>query len=227
MSNNINGATARMVYQNALEIIRNAGLTADLTKLTMSDLVLEQQLFTTSTSYMFPVLNNQNGNQGNTIFNTEVRLAQQDSFVASMWGFFLEKPTSATDTTFIVQTYPNPQVFTTGSVSAQAETIYNSVARITVNNDVVFPVWHLSRHRLVPQTQQTPLITGVQNANPYAQVDLTTDGFHPLEPNLLIIGSKNTVINVNLPANLTAVETFMRLRCHFRGVLAQNSTIIT
>lgn len=225
--NSINTANARMVYENALRIIRMAGLTADLTKLTQSDLVLEQQLLTTSTMYQFPVLNNQNGNQGNTIFNTETRLNQQDAFVVSSWGFFLLKPTSAVDATFVVQTYPNPQVFTTGGVAAAAETIYNSVARIVVNNDVVFPVWHLSRHRMVPQTQQEPTITGVENGIPYSQVDLSTDGFYPLEPNLLIIGSKNNVITVNLPANLAAVETFMRLRCHFRGVLAQNSTIIT
>jgi hypothetical protein len=225
--NNVNQATARMVYENALRLIKAAGLTADLTKLTQSDLVLEQQLLTTATRYQFPVLNNQNGNQGNAIFNTESRLAQQDSFVVSQWGFFLLKPTSATDTTFIAQTYPNPQVFTTANTSTQAETVYNAFARITVNNDVVFPYWHLSRHRLVPQTQQTPLIAGVENANPYAQIDLSTDGFYPMEPNLLIIGSKNTVIDVNLPANLTAVETFQRLRCHFRGVLAQNSTSIT
>lgn len=225
--NNINGATARMVYENAITIIENAGLTPDMTKLTMSDLVLEQQLLTTSTVYSFPVLNNQNGNQGNTIFNTEVRMTQQDSFVASQWGFFLAKPSSASDTTFVVQSYPNPQIFTTGASAAQAETIYNSVARVTVNNDVVFPVWHLSRHRLVPQTQQQPLITGVENAVPYSQIDLSTDGFYPLEPNLLLIGSKNTVIQVVLPGNLSAVESFQRLRCHFRGVLAQNSTSIT
>jgi hypothetical protein len=223
----INTVNARLVYERGLQIVEDAKLNPDVVKLTQSDLVLEQQLLANNTNYNFPVLNNQQGNQGGSIFNTEVRLAQQDSFITSAFGFFLCKPTSAVDATYIAQTYPNPQVFTTAGVSAAAETLYNSTASVKVSNDVVYPVWHLSRHRMVPQTQQTPLIVGVQNANPYAQIDLATDGFYPVEPNLIVIGSKNTVINVILPAALAAVETFMRARIHLRGLLAQNSTIIS
>jgi hypothetical protein len=224
--NTQNTATARLVYENGLRIVKGAGLDPDVVKLTQSDLVLEQQLFTNVTQYLFPVLNNQQGNAGGAIFNTEVRLTQQDSFISSAWGFFMSTPTSGVDATFIVQTYPNPILFT-GGASAAAETLYNSIAQIRVNNDVVYPVWHLSRHRYVPQTQQTPLIVGVENANPYAQIDLSSDGFFPMEPNFVIIGSKNTVITAILPAALAAVTAFQRARFHFRGLLAQNSTIIT
>src|ERR1700726_4690434 len=105
-----NTATARMIYDNAVKIMLAAKLDPENCKATQSDLVLEQQLLTTVTTYQFPVLNNQNGSQGNTIFNTEIRLTQQDSFIVSEWGFFLCKPTSAIDTTFVPQTYPNPQV---------------------------------------------------------------------------------------------------------------------
>lgn len=216
-----------MVYTNAVDILTQAGLSADVSKLTQSDLILEQQMFTANNTYLFPVLNNQQGNNGSTIFNTEIRMTQQDSFIASSWGFFLCKPTSATDSTFIAQTYPNPIVFSTTGVSAAAETLYNSTFTIKVNNDVVYPVLSTSRFRMVPQTQQTALITGVQNANPYAQIDLGQDGFFALEPNLIIIGSKGTYIQLNMPTALAVVETFQRSRVHFRGLLAQNSTIIT
>jgi|HubBroStandDraft_5_1064220.scaffolds.fasta_scaffold00865_2 hypothetical protein len=224
--NTQNTATARLVYENGLKIVKEAGLDPNVVKLTQSDLVLEQQLFINITQYQFPVLNNQNGQGGNTIFNTEVRLTQQDSFISSAWGFFLAAPGSAVDATFIVQTYPNPLVFA-GGASAAAETLYNSVAQIKVNNDVVYPVWHLSRHRMVPQTQQTATIVGVENGNAYSQIDLSSDGFFPMEPNFVIIGSKNTVITAILPAALAAVTAFQRARFHFRGLLAQNSTIIT
>jgi hypothetical protein len=203
-----------------------AKIDADQALLTQSDLILEQQMLTTMNSYLFPVLNNQQGNNGSTIFNTEIRLTQQDAFVVSSWGMFLLAPTSAVDTTFIAQTYPNPILFT-GGASAAAETLYNSAITIKVNNDVIYPVLSTSRFRMVPQTQQTPLITGVQNANPYAQIDLGEDGFFAVEPNLVIIGSKGTNIILNLPTNLTAVTTFQRTRIHFRGLLAQNVTIIT
>jgi hypothetical protein len=217
---------ARFVYDNALQILAKYNISAESAKLTMSDLVLEQQLLTTLTQYTFPVLSNDNGPSGSR-FNTEIRLTQQDVFIASSWGAFLLKPTGAVDATFIAQTYPNPQVFTTGGVAAAAETIYNSYCKITVNNDVILPVWHLSRHRMVPQTQQEPLIAGVENAIPYSQIDLSQDGFYPVEPNLLFVGSKGYQIVVIFPAALGAVETFMRLRIHYRGVLAQNTTIIT
>lgn len=226
MSNQQNTVNARWVYDNALRIISQAGLTADVTKCTQSDLILEQQLTTALSTYTFPVLSNDNGPAG-TRFNTEMRLTQQDCFVASSWGIFLLKPTSLTDTTFIAQTYPNPLVFSTGGVAAAAETIYNSYCRVTVNNDVILPVWSVSRHRMVPQTQQSAAIAGVTNAIPYSEIDLSSDGFFPVEPNILFVGSKGYQIVLVMPALLAVVESFQRLRIQYRGVLAQNSTIIT
>jgi hypothetical protein len=226
MSNRNNTATARMVYTNALQMLSDASIDADVAMLTQSDLILEQQMTVGNNNYLFPVLNNQQGNNGSTIFNTEIRLTQQDAFVVSSWGMFLLAPGSAVDATFIAQTYPNPIIFT-GGASAAAETLYNSTIYIKVNNDVIYPVLSTSRFRMVPQTQQTPLITGVENANPYAQIDLGEDGFFAVEPNLVIIGSKGTYIYLQLPAALAAVTSFQRTRIHFRGVLAQNVTIIT
>jgi hypothetical protein len=217
---------ARYVYDNALKILASYNISANTAMLTQSDLILEQQLLTTLTSYIFPVLSNDNGPSG-TRFNTEQRLNQQDVFIASSWGVFLAEPTSATAANFILQTYPNALVFTTGSESAALETIYNSYCKITVNNTVILPYWSLSRHRYVPQTQQTALITGVENANPYSQIDLSQDGFNPVEPNILFVGSKGYQIQVILPAALAAVGSFTRMRIQYRGVLAQNTTIIT
>jgi hypothetical protein len=217
---------ARFVYDNALKILASYNINPASAKLTQSDLILEQQLLTTLTAYIFPVLTNDNGPSGSR-FNTEIRLTQQDSFIASSWGVFLLEPASAVSATFIAQTYPNALVFVTGGESAALETIYNAYCKITVNNDVILPVWSLSRHRYVPQTQQTALIVGVQNANPYSEIDLSEDGFFPVEPNILFVGSKGYQIQMILPAALAAVGPFTRMRVHYRGVLAQNTTIIT
>jgi hypothetical protein len=226
MSNQQSTVNARYVYNNAVKLLAEQNIQADSAKLTQSDLILEQQLVTTLTTYIFPVLSNDNGPSG-TRFNTEQRLTQQDALVASAWGVFLLEPASANSVTFIAQTYPNPIVFATGGESVALETIYNSYCKITVNNDVILPYWSLSRHRYVPQTQQTPLIAGVENANPYAQIDLSQDGFNPVEPNIIFIGSKGYQVQVIMPAALADVGTFTRLRIHYRGVLAQNVTIIT
>jgi hypothetical protein len=218
---------ARFVYENALKICAEFNINVQNAVLTMSDLILEQQLSTTLTQYTFPVLSNDNGPSG-TRFNTEQRLQQQDVFIASSWGFFLAEPSSTSDATFIVHTYPNPVVFSNGTESAALEIIYNSYCKIAVNNSVILPYWSLSRHRLVPQTQKTTAAANV-NGNAYDEIDLSSDGFHPVEPNILFVGSKGYQIQVILPEGLSDIGAsgFTRLRCHYRGVLAQNATIIT
>lgn len=214
---------ARFVYENALKICAEFNIQTANAVLTMSDLILEQALSTTLTQYTFPVLSNDNGPSG-TRFNTEQRLNQQDVFIASSWGVFLEAPSSASDATFIVHTYPNVVAFPTGS--AALEVIYNSYCKIAVNNSVILPYWSLSRHRYVPQTQKTTAAANV-NGNAYDQIDLSEDGFHPVEPNILFVGSKGYQIQVILPEGISALDANTRLRIHYRGVLAQNATIIT
>ena len=218
---------ARFVYENALKICAEFNINVQNAVLTMSDLILEQQLSTTLTQYTFPVLTNDNGPSG-TRFNTEQRLQQQDVFIASSWGIFLAEPTAVNDATFIVHTYPNPVAFANGGESAALEIIYNSYCKIAVNNTVILPYWSLSRHRFVPQTQKTTAAANV-NGNAYDQIDLSQDGFHPVEPNILFVGSKGYQIQVILPEGLAAIGAagFTRLRIHYRGVLAQNATIIT
>jgi hypothetical protein len=214
---------ARFVYENALKICAEFNISVTNAILTMSDLILEQALSTTLTQYTFPVLSNDNGPSG-TRFNTEQRLNQQDVFIASSWGVFLEAPSSTVDATFIVHTYPNPVAFPTGT--AALEVIYNSYCKIAVNNTVILPYWSLSRHRYVPQTQKTTAAANV-NGNAYDQIDLSQDGFHPVEPNILFVGSKGYQIQVILPEGISALDANTRLRIHYRGVLAQNATIIT
>jgi len=225
MSTQNSTLNARYVYENASAVMNANGISTQNAVLTQSDLVLEQQLTTALTAYTFPVLSNDNGPSGSR-FNTEIRLQQQDTFVASSWGVFLCAPTSAVDATFIVHTYPDPVVFT-GGAAAAAETIYNSYCKITVNNAVILPVWHLSRHRSVPQSQQVAGSAGVYPGIALDQIDLSSDGFYPVEPNILFVGSKGYQIVVTLPAALAAVTTYERLRIHYRGVLGQNTTIIT
>jgi hypothetical protein len=230
MSTQNNTVNSRLVFENASQMLADAGLDVQASVLTQSDLILEQQLATGLTQYQFPVLNNQQG-PSNTLFNTEIRLNQQDSFVASAWGAFLLKAATIVDATFIVHTYPNPVTFSGAGVAAALETIYNSYCKITCNNQVILPVWSLSRHRSVPQSQAIAADTGVYPGIAYDQIDLSSDGFYPMEPNVIFIGSKNYVIQVILPAALAAVDgtgtPSDRLRLHYRGVLAQNSTIIT
>jgi hypothetical protein len=50
-----------------------------------------------------------------------------------------------------------------------------------------------------------------------------------MEPNVTLIGSKGNIIEISLPNGVTVIGTagFTRMIMEYRGLLAQNSTIIT
>lgn len=219
-----NTVNARLVYENAKKNLIDAQVSIAQAKLTQSFLRLENTMLVGKNQWQFPVLNNQNNFSG-TIFPTEQRLNMQDAFVAAMMGVFVSLPASAVDGTFILHTYPNVTVFTAPNATA-LETLYNSYLQLAVNNDIILPAWDVSRCRLVPQTQNAVGVTA-QTIFPEDQIDGSSDGYFPVEPNLVFIGSKNSVLNLIMPAALTVVAAGTRVSIILRGVLAQNSTIIT
>jgi hypothetical protein len=225
MGNSVNTATARLNYEKGQQILQNAGMDPNVHKLTQGFLRLENTLVIGKTTYLFPFLVNQVGSSG-TIFPTEQRLNQQDSFIASQLAIFLSTPTALTSGDFVLHSYPNPQFFATTNLAKALETIYNGFLTITVNNDVQVPAWDLSRHRLVPETQQGVGVTA-ETVFPLDQLDLSTDGFYPVEPNLVVIGSKNSILTMTLPAPLAVADATTRISIIIRGLVAQNSTIIS
>lgn len=215
----------RLIYKEAVEICRAAGVNPHEAGLTDSCLRLEQQLLTTKTQYQFAVLTNNNG-PSNTLFNTEVRLNQQDSFISYAMNFYLGEPATANDATFIDYTYPSPTVFVGVGEAAALGTIYKSYLKVTINNVVKIPTLHMGRFWFVPETQKQ---TGAANANNIANDarDGSTDGSMMLTGLLTFIGSKNNLIEFFMPAALAVIGAQTRMIQEWRGLLAQNSTIIT
>lgn len=226
MGNRNDQMSARLVYKNGLDIVREAGLDPKVVKLTQSTLRLENQLVTTRSNYQFAVLVNATSPSSTAVFNTEIRLNQQDSFIVSKIRLTIGEPSSAVDTTFVDCTYPSPTIFTTGSEAADLETLYKGQLKITVNNVVILPTMHLGRFRFVPFAQKQ---TAAANANgiAYDSFDNSSDGISITEPNLVLVGSKNSLIEINLPNAIAAVGANTRVALTFEGLLAQNSTIIT
>lgn len=218
--NNIN---ARLVFDNARRALANAfkdvkGLNIDSFKLTQSFLRLEQPVVVGQTLYTFPILINQANPQ---IFNTEQRLNLQDSFVVSDLGFYQALPSSSTDATFKLLTYVSPFLFVN---DAQHQIFYNGKISITVNNNVILPAWDTVRHNLAPQTQQTAALGA---GSPMDEFDGKTYSMYPVEPNITLVGSKNYVVNLSLPAGPTAIDANSRVVIVLRGILAQNSTVVS
>jgi hypothetical protein len=223
----MNAIAARMDFEQSVKIFDRAfnptgnpkNNVVDLFRMTQSDLRLEQPFTTTNNLLTFPVLNNIQNQQGGQ-FNTEIRLAQQDSFVPNRIGIFFGLPTSSTDTSFKLYPYPSPFVFTN---AAAMEAFYSGTMLWTMNNDKLLKNWLVMRHRKTNQTQQTALYGA---GSPLDQMDMDEDGFVPMQPYCLILGSQDIQIQISLPLAPTAVDANTRIVMLLRGVIAQNSTVV-
>lgn len=213
---------ARMVYDNSKKALYKAfqgvpGLDVNTFKLTQSYIRLEQPLAAGPTIFNFPLL----ANQGNP-FNTEVRLNLQDSFVISQIGIFVAGPTSTTDAAFKLYAYPNFFLFAANAAPMQV--LYNGKLSISVNNNVILPAWDIQRHWVTNQVQQNAAIAAAVFQDEY---NGSEDGYYSCEPNLVLVGSKNYQISIQIPAGIASVLANSRVAVVFRGILAQNSTVVS
>lgn len=245
--NNTNNASARMSYDNAKRILFEAWIgsfaqankerpdapsqsTIDQCwnwvngrKLSQTEIRLEVELNVTNNIFNFGMLPTQKNSTG-VLFNTENRLEQQDSLIASEYGIFVGQPSSREDTTWQLCTYGNPNIFAAADATALNETFYSHGSfQMRVNNDVIQPYRGLFNHLYKPQTQQT---AALGPASPADQIRGAEDGCITMEPNMLLIGSKNYVPQIVLPTALASAAAFERAVLIFRGILAQNSTVI-
>jgi len=216
----------REVFNNARRLVDAAGLSTSATVLSQSYLRTEVAMSTSTTSYHIPILVNDNQNGATSSYNTSNLLNLQDAFVVSSiliaWG----NPTSATDTAWIPQTYPNASVAGTVAIATALNGIYSANLQVNINNKQILTGWDALRHYYVPQTQNLTATQLVTTA--ISQADLSENGFYPVEPNLVFVGSKNNQVSLNLPAALSSVPVsgYGRIVILFRGILAQNCTSV-
>ncbi len=200
-------------------------------KLSQGEFRSEVLLTTGANQFTFGVTVGQLSTGATGLNNTEAqsRLNLQDSICIAEYGIFIAKPASATSTIFKLDTWANPNVYATANVATALDgTFYaNGQFRLTCNNDVLIPARGLQNHRYVPQTQQTGVTASATVANSIDQQRGAEDGFITSEPNVVLIGSKNYQPQIILPASLAAVETVTRAVLIMRGILAQNSTVVS
>jgi len=212
----------RLVFENAKSLIANAGLSLNQAVLSQSYLRSEVAMSTSTTQYTIPILVNSANAAGGTNFATSNLLNLQDSFVVSSIGVFVAIPASSTTTAFPLYTYPNASAFTTSGAATALYNLYNGSASLVTNNKQILPSWDLYRHLYVPQTQQGAAST----ATTIDQNDGSEFGYYPVEPNIVLVGSKNNQFQITLPAAIGTLQasTAPRIVVIFRGLLVQNST---
>ncbi|NDG19567.1 MAG: hypothetical protein EB117_15020 [Betaproteobacteria bacterium] len=204
-----------MSFDKAKEAIQSAGFSLNRAVLSQSYIRSEVLLSTTATRYRFPLLVNDNFS---TVTNTSNLLNLQDAFYISHAALFFAKPSSSTDTTFQLVTYPNSIIFSTANTAASLYTWYNAYFTLTVNNRVIWPQLDAYRFYDVPQTQDGSAAAVID------QQKGSDSALYPIEPGVVLVGSKQNVLECILPATMTAVESNSRAILYLAGHLAQNVT---
>lgn len=219
---------ARLVYRNAVQKMRQAGVNPQTAILSQSYLRLEVKATSTKTAYQFGVLVN-DAPAGATTRPTENRLNLQDAFYTSSVQMFVSKVASETATDMTLASYPNIRNFgTVATDNSGLYQLYNGYLSLTVNNRVITPSWDLYRHLSIPQTQQTGTLPATAASTvAYDQFEGLSSGSCACEPNWVLIGSKNNNLSLNLPAAITTVTNFTYIVLILRGVLAQNVTVVS
>lgn len=209
---------ARLSFERAKESIQAAGFNMNRAVLSQSYLRTEVVLSTSQTRYRFPLLQNDNFGIGGglTTTSTTQLLAMQDAFYISHIGLYFANPSSSTDSTFQLCTYPNSTIFAAANTASSLYQFYNGYMTLTVNNRVLIPNMDLYRFYDVPQTQDGTTTIDQQKGSDSA--------LYPIEPGVVLVGSKQNVLEVVIPAALTAVEADSRAIIQFYGHLAQNVT---
>jgi len=212
----------RLIFDNARNLVQNAGFSAGQAVLSQSYLRSEVAMSTSTTSYQIPVLVNSTG--ANTNYPTNQLLNLQDAFVVSSIGVFVSAPAASTTTAFPLFTYPNAVTFSTAGAAAALYNLYNGKLSVTVNNRQIVPAWDLYRHLYVPQFQQGSSSSATNGG--IDQNDATEYGYYPVEPNIVLVGSKNNVITLELPGAISTLQasTAPRIVVILRGILGQNIT---
>lgn len=254
----------RLNFKVAEQICKDNGIVIANARPAYSFLRIEVQLIDTVSNYVLPI-GTQTQYNGSFISPTEQRLAQQDNFVVGSMGmfvYFLDRrgniPASDLVTYFgphntpNAYRYGNPNPLYSGVPITTLPGFPNQIwqagqMKFTMDQNVILPYYDCLQHYYVPREQGTLAsdITGTSDptVDPYygypwriPQFNGLSDGFMPMEPNIVLSGARNNEITYrcNTPINFTnwgwvdpditdgIVEP--RLVFFFRGVLLQNTT---
>lgn len=219
-----NQVGSRLVFENAKAFVASQGYDVSQAVLTQSFVRSEVAMSNTAATYQLPIVTN----SSLPTFNTARPVQLQDVHVVSELGIFVAAPSSSTDTSYRLYTYPNQSVFTTSA--AALGTLYNGYFALTVNNQAVVPALDIYRCFDVPQTQANTNFNVAAPTSPAVysldQNDGNSFGFTAIEPNILLNGAANIQAQLVLPSAISSVVANSRIVVIFRTILCQNVTSV-
>ena len=261
MSYQISTADRRVNFDVAKRVCQENGINVKNASPAYGYLRFEVPLETGVTQYKLPVLQMDTYN-GVPAANTENRLALQDNFVVGSKGFFLywrnkitNKPASSLLTGFTPYNFPRGYSYGNARQLPYSTTLLllpgmvnefwlNGWMKYSFDYKVIIPRYDVLQHYKIPESQATLTTTDALTAADFPKfpynwqiqpMDGLSDGFMPMEPNIILSGGKNNEIYYNLPFSLSFVDDLgwdpvsleiyePRIAVIYRGVLLQNTT---
>jgi hypothetical protein len=224
----ISNLDQRMVFDNALNLANSQGY--DLSHAICSQGVIRSEVAITSAQqYQLPILVNQQTLNGATPRILNIPLQLQDIFYCSqlLIGWTVA---SATATDGKIYTYPNATAAGSAGATTAMQTLYNGRFSLQMDNRNILPNWDIARHWQANQTQQNTNFNVAAPTSPAQytidQLDLSEDGFYPVEPGLILNGGGNINAQISLPGSIGTIPTNAAIVVLFRGILIQNSTTV-
>ena len=222
--NKFTNPNQRLVLENTMDLITQAGYSLQGAKLTQSFIRSEVLMSTGQSRLHLPVLVTDAVN--GAAFNTERRLQLTDVFIVSSISVECGVPSSSTDATFLTFPFAPTPIFTSGQAAVNG-IFANGYLSMIVDNDQVLPAWDLRQHYNVPPAQAganvTIAYTGATAVNTNIDsIDGSNDGIVPNEPNFILTGNSNIDFSLNTIQAASAVTTNSRWVVRLRGILAQN-----
>jgi len=171
-------------------------------RLTQSTLILTKAISSTQTNYAFDVLDSQT----TTLQANEIRLNQNDEFVVTHIGVYLQgiANTGATK----LMSYAPFELDATKSGTLNG--LFDGYLKISVNNIVFIDKWDTRKHEFVPVKQHEAFVaaTAALTSHEAAIAAFSSREFtYPVEPMITLSGAKKNAVELLLPVALTG-QTF-------------------
>jgi hypothetical protein len=223
-----NNLDQRLVFENARRVAQEQGYNLSQAICTQGFIRSEMAMSTSLTQYNVPILVNaqqQNGSVARILANP---LQLQDLFYVSE-VFIGWTVAAGTDVNGKLYTYPNITAATSSAIATALQTLYNGKMTLQMNNRNIVPGWDVNRHFFVGQAQQNTNFNAALTApGQYAidELDLSDNGFYPVEPGWILNGAANIQASIQLPGAISSIPTNGAIVVIFRGITIQNATTV-
>lgn len=171
-------------------------------RLTQSTLILTKAISTTQTNYSFDVLDSQT----TTLQTNEIRLNQNDEFVVTHIGIYLQGIANTGATKLMSYAPFDIDAVKAGTVNG----LFDGYLKISVNNVVFIDKWDTRKHEFVPVRQHAAFVaaTAAIGSTPSTIAAFSSREFmYPVEPMITLSGAKKNAVELLLPVALTG-QTF-------------------